>query len=105
MIFPERVLGSSEVKMMSSGRASAPMRRTTCCLSSSARRGSAGWPRVTEVFSPVQHGTWGDVRLALFLFSVATEVAVAFTSERGFGYRLELTIVDGRIVHGDPSDL
>ena len=36
MIFPERVLGRSAAKIMSSGRAMAPIFLTTCSLSSAA---------------------------------------------------------------------
>ena len=47
MILPERVLGSSAEKMMSSGRARAPIFLATCPLSSSMSFGVPSTPALT----------------------------------------------------------
>ena len=47
MILPERVLGRSAAKMMSSGRAMAPIFCTTCAFSSSASASEVATPSFT----------------------------------------------------------
>ena len=94
MILALRVLGSSEEKKMSSGRAMAPILETTCCFSSSFRASLCG-----DAFFQGDEG--GDA-LAFYF--------VRFADDGGFGYggmidQGAFDFVGGDAMAGDVHDV